>query len=116
MATESIPATAAPGSTTPREVPSAEIGAELVATYGCNTCHSTDGTALVGPTWRGLYGTEEALDDDTTATVDDAYIEESIKDPNARIVQGFTGGLMPANLGVRDEEIPHIIEYMKSLK
>ena len=70
----------------------------------------------MGPTWQGLYGTEEALEDGTTATVDADYITESIKDPNAKIVQGFTAGLMPANLGVEDEEIPHIVEYMKSLR
>ena len=38
---------------------SAAIGAQLVEEYGCNTCHSTDGTTLVGPTWQGLYGTLE---------------------------------------------------------
>ena len=96
--------------------PSADIGAQLVQAYGCNACHSTDGTALVGPTWQGLYGTEEELEDGTTVLVDDAYIAESIKDPNAKITRGFTAGLMPATLGVKDEEIPHIIEYMKTLR
>ena len=96
--------------------PSADIGAQLVRAYGCNACHSTDGTALVGPTWQGLYGTEEELEDGTTVLVDDAYIAESIRDPNAKITRGFTAGLMPATLGVKDEEIPHIIEYMKTLR
>ena len=96
--------------------PDAEIGEQLVIQYGCNACHSTDGTTLVGPTWLGLYGTEESLDDGTTALVDDDYIKESIQDPNARITAGFTAGLMPPTLGVKDDEIPHIIEYMKSLQ
>ena len=96
--------------------PSADIGAQLVQAYGCNACHSTDGAALVGPTWQGLYGTEEELEDGATVIVDDAYIAESIRDPNAKITRGFTAGLMPATLGVKDEEIPHIIEYMKSLQ
>ena len=95
---------------------SAAIGAGLVEQYGCNTCHSTDGTTLVGPTWQGLYGTEEELEDGTTATVNDEYIRESIRTPNLRVVKGFTAGLMPATLGVQDDEIPHIIEYMKSLR
>lgn len=102
----------APGSAEP----SAEVGAQLVQAYGCNACHSADGTALVGPTWLGLYGTEEELEDGSTVIVDDPYIAESIKDPNARITRGFTAGLMPATLGVKDEEIPHIIEYMKTLR
>ena len=96
--------------------PSADIGAQLVQAYGCPACHSVDGTKLVGPTWLGLYGTEEALEGGGTATVDAQYITESIKEPDAKVVEGFTAGLMPATLGVKDEEIPHIIEYMKSLR
>ena len=96
--------------------PDAGLGEQLVLQYGCNACHSTDGSTLVGPTWLGLYGTQESLDDGTSATVDDEYIKESIQDPNAKITAGFTAGLMPPTLGVKDEEIPHIIEYMKSLR
>ncbi len=96
--------------------PDAGIGEQLVAQYGCNACHSTDGSALVGPTWQGLYGTEEMLDDGSTVTVNDDYIKESIQDPNVKVVSGFTAGLMPPTLGVKDEEIPHIIEYMKTLR
>ena len=96
--------------------PDAGLGEQLVAQYGCNACHTIDGSDAVGPTWLGLYGTEESLDDGTTATVNEEYITESIQDPNARITAGFTAGLMPTTLGVKDEEIPHIIEYMKSLQ
>ena len=92
------------------------MGEQIYLKYGCNACHSTDGTALVGPTWQGLYGTEEELEGGSSVLVDDAYITESIRDPNAKITRGFTAGLMPATLGVKDEEIPHIIEYMKSLR
>lgn len=95
---------------------SAAMGAQLVEQYGCNTCHSTDGTKLVGPTWQGLYGTQEELEDGTSAAVDDDYIRESIRMPDLKVVKGFTAGLMPATLGVEDDEIPHIIEYMKSLR
>ena len=94
----------------------AALGEEIFQSYGCNACHSNDGTELVGPTWLGLYGTEEELEDGPAALVDDAYIVESIKDPNARITKGYTAGLMPANLGVTDDEILHIIEYMKTLR
>ena len=95
---------------------SAAIGAGLVEQYGCNACHSTDGTTLVGPTWQGLYGTQEELEDGTSETVSDEYIRESIRTPDLKVVEGFTAGLMPATIGVEDEEIPHIIEYMQSLR
>ena len=96
--------------------PDAGLGEQLYVQYGCNACHTTDGTALTGPTWQGLYGSQEELADGTSVTVDDEYIKESIQDPNAKITAGFTAGLMPTTLGVKDEEIPHIIEYMKSLQ
>ena len=96
--------------------PDAGFGEQLYAQYGCNACHTTDGTSLTGPTWLGLYGSQEQLTDGTSVTVDDEYIKESIQDPNAKITAGFTAGLMPTTLGVTDEDIPHIIEYMKSLQ
>ena len=102
---------------TPPPGPDPVYGQYLVEkVYGCGTCHSTDGRALAGPTWQGLYGTEEALDDGSTVTVDDDYIKESIQDPNAKVVSGFTAGLMPPTLGVKEDEIPSIIEYIKTLK
>ena len=74
--------------------------------------------ASVGPTWKGIYGSQEALVDGTTVTVDDAYIRESIVDPNAKIVKGFPPNLMPQNFGdtLSDSDIAAIIDYIKSLK
>ena len=96
--------------------PDADIGFTLVGNYGCAACHSIDGSALTGPSWQGIYGSQEALSDGTSATVNDEYITESIQNPDAKVVEGFTAGLMPATLGVKDDEIPHIIEYIKSLQ
>ena len=64
--------------------------------FGCVSCHSLDGTPGVGPTWQGIYGRQELLDDGTSVTVDDAYILESIYDPNAKLVDGFAAA-MPQN-------------------
>ena len=68
---------------------------------GCVVCHTPDSRAGVGPTWQGIYGSEETLADGTTVTVDDAYIRESILDPNAKIVKGFPPNIMPPNFGYR---------------
>ncbi|MCA9924346.1 MAG: cytochrome c oxidase subunit II [Anaerolineales bacterium] len=68
--------------------------------YGCEACHSIDGSAGVGPSWQGVYGRQETLDDGTTITVDDAYIRSSILDPGSQIVAGFANA-MPANFGDR---------------
>jgi cytochrome c oxidase subunit 2 len=72
-------------------------GGKWAVDYGCNACHSNDGSEMVGPTWEGLFGTEELLDDGTTVTVDDAYLRESILNPNVHIVAGYNPGVMPAD-------------------
>ena len=95
-----------------------ERGQKWASQFACVACHSVDGSPLVGPTWKGLYGNEEALADGTTVTVDDAYLSKSIVDPNAQVVQGFSPGVMPQDFGQRlsEEQIVDLIEYIKSLK
>jgi cytochrome c oxidase subunit 2 len=64
--------------------------------FACNSCHSLDGTVIVGPSWQGLYGSERTMESGETVTVDDEYIRNSILNPNEQIVEGFTAA-MPAN-------------------
>lgn len=86
--------------------------------FGCLACHSLDGRVLVGPSWKGIYGKQEAIADGTSVTVNDAYIIESIKEPNKKITKGFQPNLMPATLGAQltDDQIKDIIEYIKTIK
>jgi len=95
-----------------------ERGKKWAAQFGCDACHSIDGTLKVGPSWKGLYGKQETLADGTTATADDGYLRESIVAPNAKVVQGFAAGVMPPDFGQRmtEEQITDVIEYIKSLK
>lgn len=65
--------------------------------FGCNGCHSLDGAAMAGPTWLNLYGKEEQLADGSRVMVDDAYLYESILNPNAKITAGYNPGIMPQN-------------------
>ncbi len=90
-------------------------GEALATSLGCVACHSTDGSALTGPTWQGLYEHEVALEDGSTVTADDAYIAESITDPNAKVVKGFAP-IMPSFASqVDDQKIADIIAYIKTL-
>jgi cytochrome c oxidase subunit 2 len=84
----------------------------------CVTCHSVDGGPRVGPTWRGIYGSEVTLADGTTVTVDDEFIRESILDPNAKVVEGFPADVMPQSYrqNLSDEDIEAVIAYIKSLQ
>jgi len=93
----------------------AEFGAALYTKRGCNACHSVDGTKMIGPTWKGVYGSQEATSAGDV-TVDDAYLRESILEPNAKVVAGYQP-VMPTYKGVlSDREVVAIIEYIKSLK
>lgn len=90
-------------------------GEALVSNNGCAACHSTNGAAGIGPTWLGLAGSQVKISGDGTVTADDAYIHESIKAPQAKIVAGFENQLMP-NFGFTDDQINDIVAYIKTLK
>jgi cytochrome c oxidase subunit 2 len=92
-------------------------GQKYANQYGCTACHSIDGSKIVGPTWKGLFGSTVTLEDGTTVTADEAYLTESIKDPAAQIVQGYQD-IMPSTLAqqMTDDQISDIIAYIKSLK
>lgn len=63
----------------------------------CVACHSTDGTALAGPTWQAIIGRQEAMADGSSVVIDADYIRNSVVDPNAQIVAGFQPNVMPQN-------------------
>ena len=98
-------------------MPPAEHGAKLYAKSGCETCHSTDGSIKQAPSFKGLFGRKEVFNDGSEiAAVDENYIRESILNPGAKIVKGFTG-IMPAFQGVlKDKEIDDLIAFIKTLK
>ena len=82
----------------------------------CQGCHSTDGSARVGPSFKGIFGKEETMSDGSKVKVDENYIRESLMDPAAKIVNGYNP-VMPTFKGqLRDSQIDGIIEYIKSLK
>jgi cytochrome c oxidase subunit 2 len=81
-----------------------ERGQKWYEDYGCNACHSLDGTVVVGPSWQGLYGSERVFDDGTSLVADDAYITSSIYTPNLHVLQDFTPNLMPQNFQDRFAE------------
>ena len=93
-------------------------GKSVARSIGCIGCHTADGTGAAGPTWLGLFGKEETLDDGTTVIVDEAYLRESILDPNAKVVKDFPPNIMPGNFGttMTDVQIQLVIDYIKLLK
>ncbi|RPI48384.1 MAG: cytochrome c oxidase subunit II, partial [Chloroflexi bacterium] len=93
----------------------ASRGATLAQDNGCLSCHSVDGTTLVGPTWQGLYGSERELEDGTTVTADEEYLRASILDPGSQVVAGFPNVMPAAYNFLADEDITALVEYIKTL-
>ncbi len=95
----------------------ADFGKRVFDRGGCKTCHNIDNDeAKTGPSLKGIWGRSEQLTDGSTITADDNYIRESVLDPNAKIVSGFSPQ-MPSFAGrFNDEHITALIEYLKTLK
>jgi len=94
------------------------FGKAVARTYACIGCHTADGADVAGPTWKGLYSKEETLIDGTTVTVDEAYVRESILNPNAKIVEGYIPDIMPNDFAERltDSQLDLLVEYIKILE
>jgi cytochrome c oxidase subunit 2 len=69
----------------------------------------------IGPTWLNLFGSEVELASGAVVIADEAFITESIKNPQAQIVAGFETQQMP-NYGFTDEQIAAIVAYIKTIK
>ena len=94
--------------------PNSSRGEQLYLNNGCKACHSLDGSKGVGPTWRGLFGSQVQLSGGTIVTANVAYLTESINDPNKKIVDGFSPG-MP-NFGLKDKQIADLVAFIETLK
>ncbi|MBC8042795.1 MAG: cytochrome c oxidase subunit II [Rhizobacter sp.] len=91
-------------------------GEQLYNSKQCATCHSVNGSAGNGPTWKGIYGRQEKISDGTSVKADDNYIRESILEPGAKVVAGYQN-IMPTYQGqLKDKQIDAIIAYMKTIK
>jgi cytochrome c oxidase subunit 2 len=88
-------------------------GAELATSKGCMGCHSVDGSKLLGPTWKGLFGSTRELTSGQSVEADQAYLMESIFQPNAKIVAKYPPVMPPPVINQQEAEA--IIEYIKSL-
>ncbi|MGM0620723.1 MAG: cytochrome c oxidase subunit II [Bacteroidota bacterium] len=94
-------------------------GKRIMQNIGCFACHSLDGSRLVGPSFKGIWGAEHTVVTDGAerqVTVDEDYIRRSIYEPNADVVDGFNKGLMLSYEGqLSEEDVNNIIEYLKTV-
>ena len=101
------------------DLPLEELGAKLYSKKACNTCHTLDGTALVGPSYlqtSQMWGQERVFDDGSSAVIDENYIRSSILEPQIQIVAGYQV-VMPTYQGLlNDRELDALIAFLKTLK
>jgi cytochrome c oxidase subunit II len=92
-------------------------GEYLFKAKACNGCHSLDGSRLVGPSFKGIYGRKGKLADGSEYVADDAYITNSIRNPMSQIVESYPAGMIAfSEEQLSSEDISGIIAYMKTLK
>lgn len=89
-------------------------GEALFQQQGCPSCHTSEAGAR-GPSLAGLAGSTVDLADGSTVVADDAYLRQSILEPQARLVAGYSA-IMPTYQGLLSEEsLMQLIAYLKSL-
>ncbi len=90
-----------------------EYGERLYDQLGCQTCHSLDGSEMVGPTFENLAGSTEELANGETVEVDANYLRSSILESGAQIVAGYPNR-MPSYAFLSEQQVTALIAFIQS--
>ncbi len=106
--------------TTKEDTSNEHPGFTLLKKNACTSCHTTDGTRLVGPSFKGIMGKNEVViidGENKEITVTREYVIESMKQPNAAIVESYLPNLMISYENIiSDEDMHLIVDYLETLK
>jgi cytochrome c oxidase subunit 2 len=92
----------------------AQQGEKLFAQLACSSCHLASGQGR-GPRLQGVFGSQVELADGSKVVANEDYIRESILNPRAKVVAGFTP-IMPTFQGlVSEEQVLQLVAYVRSL-
>ena len=89
-------------------------GEAVFSSAGCVACHSLDeGVTLVGPSMAGI-GERAGLQREGYPP--DAYLYQSITNPNAFVVDGFQAGIMPQTFKdiLTEQQLADVIAFLKT--
>lgn len=114
------PAEGTPGIGSTLSRPPTDLSARGAATFhrlGCASCHLPD-AAVRAPRLDGLWGEPVKMNNGEQVIADEAYVRESILDPQARIAAGYPApSLMPTYRGqVTDDDLVDLVEFIRSLR
>jgi cytochrome c oxidase subunit 2 len=91
------------------------LGKALYEKKGCMQCHTLDGTARVGPSWKGIWGKNATLSDGSVRMVDAAYVRESMMQPQAFARSGYPPSMPSFEGQLKSDEIDALITLISSL-
>jgi cytochrome c oxidase subunit II len=98
----------------PRLQKPADMGRKIY-TQICISCHTLDGTRSTGPSFQGVWGRHEKTNAGDVI-VNEEYVQESLWEPNAKIVDTYTPGMPTFKSRFGSREIRVIIEFLKTVK
>ncbi len=93
-------------------------GFSILKKNSCVACHTSDGSRLIGPSFKGIYNQKNVVIDGKTQTItpDDNYMIRAIYEPNAEIVESYAPNMMVSyKEAINEEDMQLIIEYLKEL-
>jgi cytochrome c oxidase subunit 2 len=94
-----------------------ELGLTILQNNACTGCHSLDGKPLIGPSFKGLFGSKRVVvvnGKETTVVADSAYIKRAILEPNQEVVKGFKPEIMRSYKDVlKANDIKSIVDYLE---
>jgi cytochrome c oxidase subunit 2 len=94
----------------------AEYGARLFTQNNCNTCHSIDGTRVIGPTMKGLFESQRPLESGATVVADENYLLNAIVAPSSQVVQTYPPAMPASYAALPQDQLNALVAYIKSLE
>jgi len=114
---EDAPEPGAPALPPAPPAPDQPEGLRLLRSKGCLDCHSLDGSPLVGPSLKGVFGRREEVSAGgrtRSLTVDEARLRRAITRPGEELVQGYPPSMPETPL--EPGELDAMVAYLRSLR
>ncbi len=93
----------------------------LLYALHCMSCHTLDGTKKIGPSFSELWTANRNItrgEKSESIKADEAYIRESILDPQAAVVQGYENANKMVDIRdtLNEKQIDALVEFLMDLK